>query len=56
MQLKIINGKVYGANLTRKEQEALEIEIRKQLKNARKELETPVYRIARKLAGWFVRF
>ena len=32
------------------------IEIRKQLKNARKELETPVYRIARKLAGWFVRF
>ena len=31
MQLKTIRGKVYGANLTRKEQEAMEIEIRKQL-------------------------
>ena len=29
MQLKIINGKVYGANLTNKEQEALRIECRK---------------------------
>ena len=31
MRLKIINGKVYGADLTRKEQEGMEIEIRKQL-------------------------
>ena len=29
MQLKIINGKVYGANLTNKEQEGLRIECRK---------------------------
>jgi len=39
MQLKIINGKVYGANLTRKEQEALEIEIRKQLAEQAKKYE-----------------
>ncbi len=32
------------------------IEIRRQLKNARKELEVPVYRIARRVAHWFVRF
>lgn len=31
MNLKVINGKVYGATLTRKEQEAMDIEIRKQL-------------------------
>jgi len=31
MNLKIICGKVYGADLTRKEQEALDIEIRKQI-------------------------
>lgn len=32
------------------------IEIRSQLKNAAKELEGPVYKTARKVAGWFVRF
>ncbi len=32
------------------------IEIRKKLKDAKKELETPVYRVARKVAGWFVHF
>ena len=32
------------------------IPIRQQLKLARKDLEQPVYRIARKLAGWFVKF
>ena len=31
MNLKIICGKVYGADLNRKEQEALNIEIRKQI-------------------------
>ena len=31
MNLKIICGKVYGADLSRKEQEALDIEIRKQM-------------------------
>ena len=32
------------------------IEIRKQLKNARKELETPIYRIFSKVAGWVTHF
>ncbi len=32
------------------------IEIRKQLKDARKVLETPVYRMARKITGWFMRY
>ena len=32
------------------------IEIRKQLNEAKKVLETPVYRVARKVAGWFVHF
>ncbi|MBQ2676236.1 MAG: aldo/keto reductase [Clostridia bacterium] len=32
------------------------IEIRKQLKNAQKELEGPIYKIARKAASWFVKF
>ncbi len=32
------------------------IEIRKELKNAKKVLETPVYRVARKVVGWFARF
>lgn len=32
------------------------IEIRKQLKDARKELETPLYRITRKVIGWFMKF
>ena len=32
------------------------IEIRKQLKNARKELETPLYRFVRKVVGWFAHF
>ena len=32
------------------------IQIRQELKNARKELEGPVYRIARKVARWFTRF
>lgn len=29
------------------------IEIRKELKNARKQLETPIYKIGRKVVGWF---
>lgn len=32
------------------------IEIRKELKNARKELEVPVYKLAKKLAGIFVKY
>ncbi len=32
------------------------IEIRKQLKDAQKVLETPVYRIARKVIGWFMHY
>ncbi len=32
------------------------IEIRKQLKDAKTVLETPLYRIARKVVGWFMRF
>jgi predicted aldo/keto reductase-like oxidoreductase len=32
------------------------IEIRKELKEAQKVLETPVYKIVRKLAGFFVHF
>ena len=32
------------------------IEIRKQLKNARKELETPIYRTVQKVVGWFAHF
>ncbi len=32
------------------------IEIQKELKNAKKVLETPTYRIVRKVTGWFVRF
>ncbi len=32
------------------------IEIRGKLKDAKKVLETPIYRIARKLIGWFARF
>ncbi len=32
------------------------IEIRKQLKDAKNVLETPLYRIARKVVGWFMRF
>ena len=32
------------------------IPIREKLKEAQKELEGPVYRIARKVAGWFVKF
>ncbi len=32
------------------------IEIRKELKNAEKELEGPIYKIARKAASWFVKF
>ncbi len=32
------------------------IEIRRQLKEARKVLETPVYRAARKAVGWFMKF
>lgn len=32
------------------------IEIRKHLKDAKKVLETPLYRIARKVIGWFMRF
>ena len=32
------------------------IEIRKELENARKELEVPIYRIARKVALWFTHF
>jgi len=32
------------------------IEIRRQLKEARKVLETPVYRAGRKVLGWFMRF
>jgi len=32
------------------------IEIRKQLKNARKELETPLYKAVRKVVGWFAHF
>ena len=32
------------------------IQIRQQLKNARKELETPIYHIFRKVAGWVTRF
>lgn len=39
MQLKTICGKVYGANLTRKEQEALDIEIRKQMAEQAKNYE-----------------
>lgn len=39
MQLKTICGKVYGANLTRKEQEALDIEIRKQIAEQAKNYE-----------------
>lgn len=31
MNVKIINGKVYGGNLTAKEKEAIEIEVRKTL-------------------------
>jgi len=30
--------------------------IRKHLQEARKELETPVYKVARKIAKWFVHF
>ncbi len=32
------------------------IEIRKQLNDAKKVLETPVYRVARKVVGWFTKF
>jgi predicted aldo/keto reductase-like oxidoreductase len=32
------------------------IAIRKELKNARKELETPLYRVVRKVVGWFAHF
>ncbi len=32
------------------------IEIRKKLKEAKKVLETPVYRVVRKVVGWFARF
>jgi len=32
------------------------IEIRNKLKDAKKVLETPIYRIARKVVGWFARF
>ncbi len=32
------------------------IEIRKELKNARKSLETPIYRLARKLSSFFIKF
>lgn len=32
------------------------IEIRKELKNVRKDMETPVYKVARKVVGWFARF
>ncbi len=32
------------------------IAIREKLKDAKKELETPIYRVARKVAGWFVHF
>lgn len=32
------------------------IEIRKHLKDASKTLETPIYRIARKVTGWFMKF
>lgn len=39
MQLKTICGKVYGANLTRKEQEAMDIAIRKQLVEQAKKFE-----------------
>lgn len=39
MQLKTICGKVYGATLTSKEREALEIEIRKQLAEQSKKYE-----------------
>lgn len=39
MQLKTICGKVYGANLTRKEQEAMDIEIRKQIAEQAKNYE-----------------
>ena len=40
MKLKTICGKVYGADLTRKEQEALEIAIRKQIAEQAKKYET----------------
>ncbi len=32
------------------------IEIRKKLKDAKKELETPIYRVVRKVVRWFVKF
>ena len=32
------------------------IEIRKELKNAQKVLETPLYRVVKKVTGWFMRF
>lgn len=32
------------------------IQIRKELKNASKTLETPLYKIAKKVAGWFMKF
>lgn len=33
MKIKTINGKVYGADLTNKEREAIDIEINKQIRN-----------------------
>lgn len=39
MNLKIINGKVYGADLTAKERKAMEIEIRRQLAEQAKKYE-----------------
>ena len=39
MKLKTICGKVYGADLTRKEQEALDIEIRKQIAEQARQFE-----------------
>ena len=39
MNVKTINGKVYGANLTSKEKEAIEIEVRKYLAEQAKQYE-----------------
>ena len=53
MNLKIICGKVYGADLNRKEREGMEIEIRKELENVRHDLEDTKFHLYRRVLKLF---